>query len=83
MEGLFAKLGDTVIESKTVTKSISNAQKRVEGVNYDARKQLLQYDDVMRQQRETMYDQRNYILENEDVHTVIRDMFKRVISDIL
>ncbi len=83
MEGLFAKLGDTVIESKTVTKSISNAQKRVEGVNYDARKQLLQYDDVMRQQRETMYDQRNYILENEDVHTVIRDMFKRVISDMV
>ena len=83
LEGLFASLGDTVIESKTVTKSISSAQKRVEGVNYDARKQLLQYDDVMRQQRETMYEQRNFILENEDVHTVIRDMFRRVISDVV
>ena len=81
MEGLFASLGDTAIESKTVTKSISSAQRRVEGVNYDARKQLLQYDDVMRQQRETMYEQRNYILENEDVHSVIKEMFRRVISD--
>ena len=62
MEGLFASLGDTAVESKTVTKSISSAQRRVEGVNYDARKQLLQYDDVMRQQRETMYEQRNFIL---------------------
>ena len=83
MEALFAKLGDTVIESKTVTRSISGAQRRVEGVNYDARKQLLQYDDVMRQQRETMYETRNFILENEDVHAVIHDMFKRVISDIV
>ncbi|MBF1093519.1 MAG: preprotein translocase subunit SecA, partial [Solobacterium sp.] len=74
MEALFAKLGDTVIESKTVTRSISGAQRRVEGVNYDARKQLLQYDDVMRQQRETMYETRNYILENDDVHAVIYDM---------
>ena len=81
MEGLFASLGDTAVESKAVTKSISSAQRRVEGVNYDARKQLLQYDDVMRQQRETMYEQRNFILENDDVHTVIKDMFKRVISD--
>ena len=81
MEGLFASLGDTAVESKTVTKSISSAQRRVEGVNYDARKQLLQYDDVMRQQRETMYEQRDFILENDDVHTVINDMFRRVISD--
>ena len=82
MEGLFASLGDTAVESKTVSKAIGNAQKRVEGVNYDARKQLLQYDDVMRQQRETMYEQRDYILENDDVHSVVRDMFKRVISDM-
>ena len=83
MEGLFQSLGDTAIESKTVTKSISSAQRRVEGVNYDSRKQLLEYDDVMRQQRETMYEQRNYILENEDVHSVIHDMFRRVISDMV
>ncbi len=82
MEGLFAQLGDEAIESKTVTRSISSAQKRVEGVNFDARKSLLQYDDVLRQQREVMYDQRNYILDHEDVHNVIHDMFSRVISDI-
>ncbi len=83
MEALFASLGDTAVESKTITKSISSAQRRVEGVNYDARKQLLQYDDVMRQQRETMYQQRDYILENDDVHSIIEDMFKRVISDLV
>ncbi|MBW9212723.1 MULTISPECIES: preprotein translocase subunit SecA [Terrabacteria group] len=82
-ESLFASLGDTAIESKTVTRSISSAQKRVEGVNYDARKQLLQYDDVMRQQRETMYEQRDYILEHEDIHSFIENMFKRVISDLV
>ncbi len=81
LEGVFKSIGDTAVESKTVTKSIGSAQKRVEGVNYDARKQLLQYDDVMRQQRETMYEQRNFILENNDVHKVIHDMFKRVVSD--
>ena len=58
-------------------------QNGVEGVNYDARKQLLQYDDVMRQQRETMYEQRDFILENDDVHSVIHDMFRRVISDMV
>lgn len=83
MEGLFASLGDEAVESKTITKAISSAQRRVEGVNYDARKQLLQYDDVMRQQRETMYEQRNYILENDDVHSVIKEMFRRVISDMV
>ncbi|MBR2770234.1 MAG: preprotein translocase subunit SecA [Solobacterium sp.] len=81
LEGIFKSLGDTAVESKTVTKSINSAQKRVEGVNFDARKTLLQYDDVLRQQREVMYDQRNYILDNEDVHSVIKQMFERVISD--
>jgi preprotein translocase subunit SecA len=81
MEGIFKALGDEAIESKAITKSIGSAQRRVEGVNFDARKTLLQYDDVLRQQREVMYDQRNFILDNEDVHKVIRDMFERVISD--
>ena len=80
-EGLFANIGEEAIESKTVSKSISTAQRHVEGVNFDARKSLLQYDDVLRQQREVMYDQRNYILDHEDVNNVIQDMFRRVISD--
>jgi len=83
MEGLFNSLGDQAVESKTVSRAISSAQKRVEGVNFDARKQLLQYDDVMRQQREVMYQQRNFILENDDVKDIIQQMFKRVVSDVV
>ncbi|MEG1474725.1 MAG: preprotein translocase subunit SecA [Longicatena sp.] len=82
-EKIFASLGDQQIESKMVTKSISQAQKRVEGYNYDVRKQLLDYDDVLRKQREIMYEQRNYVLENEDVHGIVRDMIDRVIRDVV
>jgi preprotein translocase subunit SecA len=83
MEGLFRTLGDVPVESKLISRSISSAQKRVEGVNFDVRKTLLEYDDVLRQQREIIYDQRNLILENEDVHTIIKDMFDRVSLSIL
>ncbi|MDD5850819.1 MAG: preprotein translocase subunit SecA [Galactobacillus timonensis] len=82
-QDLFKRLGDNAIEDKLVTRSISSAQKRVEGVNFDARKTLLQYDDVMRQQREVMYEQRNYILDHEDVHSVIKEMFERVINNVV
>jgi len=77
---LFETIGDVAIENSMVTKAITSAQQRVEGVNFDIRKALLDYDDVMRQQRETMYEQRNFILENEDIHTVVENMFKRVIE---
>ncbi|MEF9921033.1 MAG: preprotein translocase subunit SecA [Erysipelotrichaceae bacterium] len=83
LEGLFKTLGDQQIESKMVTKSISQAQKRVEGYNFDVRKQLLDYDDVLRQQREIMYNQRNFVLDNEDVHGIVRDMFDRVIHSVV
>jgi len=83
ISGMFAQLGDMPIENKTVTKAITSAQKRVEGINFDIRKSLLDYDDVMRQQRETMYAQRNFILENDDVHTVIENMYKRVVENIV
>lgn len=83
MEGLFSQLGDQAIESKMVTKSITSAQKRVEGVNFDVRKTLLEYDDVLRQQREIIYDQRNFILENDDVHSIVKDMFDRVIANLV
>ncbi|MDO4940409.1 MAG: preprotein translocase subunit SecA [Erysipelotrichaceae bacterium] len=78
---LFDQMGDIPIENKMVSKAISSAQQRVEGINFDVRKALLDYDDVMRQQRETMYAQRNFILENEDIHTVVENMFKRVIEN--
>mgnify|MGYP001171270788 FL=1 len=82
-EKLFESMGDAQIESKMVTKSISQAQKRVEGYNYDVRKQLLDYDDVLRKQREIMYEQRNFVLENEDVHGIVRDMIARVIDSVV
>ena len=82
-EKLFESMGDAQIESKMVTKSISQAQKRVEGYNYDVRKQLLDYDDVLRKQREIMYEQRNFVLENEDVHGIVRDMIDRVIDSVV
>lgn len=82
-ESIFKQLGDQAVESKLVTRSISSAQKRVEGVNFDVRKTLLEYDDVLRQQRETIYNQRSFILEHEDVHGVILEMFKRVINNLV
>lgn len=83
MQGTFQQLGDEALESKTVTKFIEGAQRRVEGVNFDSRKTLLGYDDVMRQQREVMYEQRNFILDHEDVHEITRGMFDQVISNII
>ena len=80
---LFNQLGDQAVESKIVTKSITSAQKRVEGVNFDVRKTLLEYDDVLRQQRETIYSQRDYILEHQDVHELIKEMFGRVIENLV
>ena len=82
-ETLFKQLGDQAVESKLVTRSISSAQKRVEGVNFDVRKTLLEYDDVLRQQREVIYKQRNYILEHENVHELIEEMFTRVITNLV
>lgn len=80
-EGVYSKLGDVAIENKVITKQIGSAQRRVEGVNFDVRKQLLDYDDVLRQQREIIYEQRDYILENDDVHGIVKEMFSRVISN--
>ena len=83
ISGVFSQLGDMAIENKTVSKAITTAQKRVEGINFDIRKALLDYDEVMRQQRETMYEQRNFILENDDVHSIVENMFKREIENIV
>ena len=76
-------LGDQAIQSKTFTKSIGTAQKRVEGNNFDIRKQLLQYDDVMNNQREIMYDKRNEILDSESIHETVLTTFRNHISDLV
>ena len=71
-------LGEEAIESKMMTKAITSAQKRVEGQNYDTRKSLLDYDDVLRKQRETMYAERDKVIERDDVHDIVKEFFKRV-----
>ena len=55
-----------------VSRSVESAQKRVEGNNFDARKRLLQYDDVLRQQREIIYKERNEVLESENIREYCR-----------
>ena len=75
--------GDNSIQSKTFTKSVGTAQKRVEGNNFDIRKNLLQYDDVMNNQREIIYDKRNQILDNESIHEMTLSTFRHHIEDLV
>lgn len=58
------------------------AQKRVEGYNFDMRKQLLDYDDVLRRQREIIYAQRNRILEADEVHDMVRVVFEKRLNKL-
>ncbi len=74
---------DQAIKSKTFTKALSSAQARVEGNNFDIRKQLLQYDDVMNNQREIMYGRRNEILDGESIHNTVLETFRNHISDLV
>ena len=77
MQSMLTKMGfkkGEVIEHPWVTKAIENSQKKVEGRNFDIRKQLLEYDDVMNQQRDVIYSQRRELLQAEDVRDVIEDM---------
>lgn len=83
LDSAFSALEGQPIESKMVSKAIGNAQKRVEGQNFDIRKSLLDYDDVLRQQREIMYNMRDFVLENEDVHGIVKEMFEKVTSAVV
>ena len=76
-------LGDQAIQSKTFTSSIGTAQKRVEGNNFDIRKNLLQYDDVMNNQREIIYDKRNKILDSDSIHEMVLTTFRQHIADMV
>ena len=80
LQRLMGKTDDTPLESKMVSRSVESAQKRVEGNNYDARKQVLQYDDVLRKQREIMYAERNEVLENEVVTDIIDRMTEEAVE---
>ena len=71
------------IRSKTFTKSLSSAQARVEGNNFDVRKQLLQYDDVNNNQREIIYKRRNQILDSISIHSTVIQSMKDHINDLV
>jgi preprotein translocase subunit SecA len=84
LQGLVEKAGfqDTdAIESKMVSNAIERAQKKVEGNNFDIRKTLLGYDDVMNQQREVIYQQRSEVLEGKDIKEQIEEMMKTVLNN--
>ncbi|MGG3799051.1 preprotein translocase subunit SecA [Metabacillus fastidiosus] len=68
------------IQSKIVSRAVESAQKRVEGNNFDARKQLLQYDDVLRQQREVIYKQRFEVLDAENLRDIVEKMLQATIE---
>lgn len=72
---------DTVIQSRMLSRQVEAAQKRVEGNNYDTRKNTLQYDDVMREQREVIYKQRMQVItEKQSLKTILLNMIKRTIK---
>lgn len=71
------------IESKMVSRAVESAQKRVEGNNFDARKQLLQYDDVLRQQREVIYAQRSEVIDSTDLQPIVKSMIEGTINRVV
>ena len=84
--GVMDKLGmeeGQVLEHPWLTKAIENAQKRVEGRNFEIRKHLLEYDDVMNSQREFIYRERNEILDGEDISDKIKNYIGEVIESAL
>lgn len=85
MKGTLERLGfgETPLEHRTFSKFITNAQTKIEGMNFDVRKTLIQYDDVLRQQREIMYKQRDAVLSETDVHNQVDDLFHRVADRLI
>ena len=83
LEGIIAKLEDGKNKLKVIFDAINNAQKRAEGISYDTRKILLEYDDVLRTQRETIYETRNHVLDYENIHLYIKDIFVRAVDHII
>lgn len=86
ISGLMEKLNmdeGEAIEHPWVTRAIANAQMKVEGHNFDARKQLLEYDDVANEQRKVIYQQRNMLMESEDISEYIAHTRREVIADTM
>lgn len=74
---------DQSIRSKAITRSIETAQKKVEGNNFDMRKSLLDYDNVVNEQRTIIYEKRNEVLDNENIHESVIEIFKNTIATLV
>ena len=86
ISGIMDKIGieeDQPIEHKYISRAIENAQKRVEGQNFDIRKHLLDYDDVMNRQRKVIYEQRKKGLRGDNLWADIEDMVEEIVDDLL
>jgi len=83
MLGRLGLKGDAAIQHRLISKSVESAQKRVEGNNYDARKTLLQYDEVIGKQREIIYHQRQQILTLDDIKPIVENMFLEACRNIV
>ena len=75
--------GDASIRNRMLSSSIESAQKRVEGNNFDIRKTLLEYDNVINEQRSIIYQMRNNILDNESIHDTILEMIENYVNDLI
>jgi len=75
-------LDDTPIESKMIAKSITNSQKKLEGLNYDSRKYIVEYDDVLNQQRLITYKQRDSVLTSNDLNSIVKKMIEGFVKYI-
>jgi preprotein translocase subunit SecA len=86
ISGIMDKIGieeDQPIEHKYISRAIENAQKRVEGQNFDIRKHLLDYDDVMNRQRKVIYEQRKKVLRGDNLWVDIEEMVEEIVDDLL
>jgi preprotein translocase subunit SecA len=86
ISGIMDKIGieeDQPIEHKYISRAIENAQKRVEGQNFDIRKHLLDYDDVMNRQRKVIYEQRKKVLRGDNLWADIEEMVEEIVDDLL
>jgi len=83
LRNAFMSLGDQGLDNKMVTNSITSAQKKIEGQNFDTRKSLMDYDDVLRQQRKIMYEQRDKVLYSDSIYDTVCEYFKNTAKKII
>lgn len=83
LRNAFMSLGDEGLNNKMVTNAITSAQKKIEGQNFDTRKSLMDYDDVLRQQRKIMYDQRDKVLYSESIYDSVCEYFHNTAKKII